>query len=167
MLHSRPCTLNCTGPSLSTNSVILGKSLCIRGKDHIENTLYYCRDVLPRNCLAKSQSAYYDRVFTALLPNNAHGADHTENTAVTVAWLLECVYWVTSMLISHLCLDISSSRIASDFPTKILFTFLVLSMWLHAYPQHLHRFSLHLKNIVHLPLDTSNDLRMLLWYQVH
>jgi hypothetical protein len=79
MLHSLPCTLKCAGPSLSTNSVILGTSLYCCGEDHIENT-DYCTDVLPPNFLANS----HNRVVTALLPSTGHGADHIENTSSVV-----------------------------------------------------------------------------------
>jgi hypothetical protein len=57
-----------------------GTSLYSRGSDHIENTFYYCTDVIQRYCVANSSCAYcYSRVFRALLPSIGYGADHIEN----------------------------------------------------------------------------------------
>jgi hypothetical protein len=83
-------TLYTTNLSSTANTHFLHR----RGTDHIENT-YFCRDVLPCNCLANSRRAYCNsHMFTALLPSTGCPSLSRIVVRVTQQWAVyqECVF---------------------------------------------------------------------------
>jgi hypothetical protein len=89
-------------------------------RDHTEN-IYYCRDMLPSNCLAKSMVEYcYSRVFTTLLPRTGHG----QPTLKTLLLLSELLCNVATSCSLYCCVFAGTCMLRRCLAMVIFFTLL-------------------------------------------